>query len=358
MSALIPRPGLSYCPKDVTTLMNGQLHDLGVCVVTVTYGQRWKYLALVLSEVVRHHPAICSIVVVDNGCIEPVVDHIAHQPWCNRVMVVRLSENQGSAGGFRAGLEAANRTGADLIWLLDDDNRPHEGALGRLLAAYHFLNDDPNNLLLCLRRDRQELVRAAATGAPVEFVPNSFFGIHVNTLWKRILTRLKPEHGSRRMRFPLTQIGYAPYGGLLMSRKWIAAVGLPDARYFAYADDHEFTQRITRAGGRIFLCAVSEVEDLETSWNRSYRKGPIMFWDLASSTRIYYGVRNRVALEASYRSSNLLYGLNLVCGIGIFALWAMAVGRSPVFMARRFQLIVRAVTDGLAGSLGKRDDLV
>jgi hypothetical protein len=142
-----------------------------------------------------------------------------------------------------------------------------------------------------------------------------------------------------------------------MARTWIETVGLPDVRYFTYADDHEYTQRITRAGGRIFLCSDAEIEDLETSWNRTRRRGPILFWDLAPTARIYYGVRNRVALESSLRSSGLLYGLNMVCGLGVYTLWAIAVGRRPNFLMRRLKLIVRAIGDGLAGRLGKRDDL-
>lgn len=54
--------------------------------------------------------------------------------------MVKLDRNYGSTLGYRAGLERHLSDGCDLIWLLDDDNKPSPDALERLLLARECLN--------------------------------------------------------------------------------------------------------------------------------------------------------------------------------------------------------------------------
>ena len=73
-----------------------------------------------------------------------------------------------------------------------------------------------------------------------------------------------------------------PYGGLFFHRSIIDIIGLPDTNYFLYGDDFDFSYRITKKGGKIFLVTQSVIEDLEKSLTSSIpenaaRKG----WSLA-----------------------------------------------------------------------------
>lgn len=76
-------------------------------------------------------------IVVDNGNGETLSERLAGLPrrhgWCT---VVRLRENRGGAGAFRAGMMAALRRGADFVWLLDDDAAVDAGTLPGLLAEF------------------------------------------------------------------------------------------------------------------------------------------------------------------------------------------------------------------------------
>ena len=47
-----------------------------------------------------------------------------------RLKVIYLDENTGSAGGYKLGLEEAYKCNeCEFIWLLDDDNKPQKDSL-------------------------------------------------------------------------------------------------------------------------------------------------------------------------------------------------------------------------------------
>ena len=162
-----------------------------VCVVTVTYGRRWHLLRQVLHELVSHHEKISKIIVVDNDLAEPISELVNESGWAPKVNVVRLGHNAGSAGGFGAGLQAGMQSGARLLWLLDDDNRPRPGALDRLLFAYSMMGEDPSVLLQSYRGDRYQYVVAATEGRFVGIIPNSFQGLHVGNIPLKLLNQFR-----------------------------------------------------------------------------------------------------------------------------------------------------------------------
>jgi len=326
-----------------------------VAAILVTYGDRWHLLRRVLGELLQHHESLRHVIVVDNASRGIRVDDLDTRSAGPEVIVVRLPENLGSAAGFKAGLEAAHdQTEADLFWLLDDDNLPESGGLEALLQTFAQLGNDPLNSMLAMRPNRREYVSAAHGQGTVAIAMNSFMGLHLNKIAARLARR-----SPMRPQAP-TKVGYAPYGGLLLHRSWIARVGLPDESYFVYADDFEFTSRIVAAGGRIVLCPSSQIKDLETSWHLG---GARRFHWMAPETdpgRVYYSMRNRVALERRrFVSSTPLYLVNaatfvtlrLVPGVA----YHLAISRCPGRVWRRVRLLIRAVRDGWTGRLGRVD---
>ena len=119
-----------------------------VTVVTVTYGERRALLHQVLDALPAQ--GVSRAVVVDNGARWPVKDELA-AAYGDFVDVVEMGRNTGSAGGFAAGIQRALETGAEFIWLLDDDNRPVPDCLAALSAAYQELRGQhPADLLAVL----------------------------------------------------------------------------------------------------------------------------------------------------------------------------------------------------------------
>ncbi len=325
------------------------------CVVTVTYGDRFHLLRDVIDA--AFEAGAGTVVVVDNGAAPASRVGIDREKQArgDRLEVVRLSENLGSAGGFKAGLEKAQRRAeCEFIWLLDDDNAPRPDALLRLWHAYSVLGADPGNTLLSLRRNQKEQVLAATCGVPVNIAPNTFLGFDLKQvpakLWRR-LVRAGP--GEEPVRFPLVSVGYAPYGGFFFHRGWLDRVGLPDERLYLYGDDHEFTLRFVRAGGRIYLCATSEVVDLETSWHHKPVASRPWVSPEADERRAYYGLRNRVQLEKAFVSSRIAYWTNVSAYLGFLLVAGLLRERRPGHFVRRARLLLRALQDGRDDRLGK-----
>ncbi|MDK2861142.1 MAG: hypothetical protein PWQ37_3063 [Candidatus Petromonas sp.] len=124
-----------------------------VCVVTVTYGNRFHLLKQVIDAALNE--GVYKIIVVDNNSeVESRNKLMEYEKLLNgKIKVLYLDDNYGSAGGFKKGLEEAyNDSECEFIWLLDDDNYPMNGSLKNLLDFWHSLKIENRHLSreLCL----------------------------------------------------------------------------------------------------------------------------------------------------------------------------------------------------------------
>jgi GT2 family glycosyltransferase len=202
-----------------------------ICAVVVTH-ERLALLRECLAALREQTRPPDRILVVDNASGDGTAEFLASQ---DDVETLRLDENVGGAGGFHAGLRKAHAEGADWAWLMDDDTIPRPDALERLLEP-----DDPAAIL-----------RASVA------------------VWRD--GRLHPmnEPGFERERIePLIEaaprrtlpLRVATFVSLLVHRDTVDRFGLPEARYFIWSDDIEYTARVTRGGGRAILVVDSVVE--------------------------------------------------------------------------------------------------
>lgn len=322
-----------------------------VTVVTVTYGERRALLRQVLDALPAQ--GVGRAVVVDNGARWPVKDELA-AAYGDFVDVVEMGRNTGSAGGFAAGVQRALKTGAEYIWLLDDDNRPAPECLAALSAAYQDLSGQHSADLLAVLAFRPEHQADVAAGVPLRYVNprrNSFRGFHVLDIpykfWRRTRWGRPSASGGLPARVDL---GVAPYSGLFFHRALVERFGLPRADFVLYADDAEFTYRLTHAGGRIALITAATIKDLESSWN--LRDGASSSFGVllkqGSDFRVYYGTRNGVFFSVYCRGRDTwMFRLNRWAYMGSLAVLARITGRTD-----RYRLVAEAVRDGLAARLG------
>ncbi len=322
-----------------------------VTVVTVTYGERRALLRQVLDSLPAQ--GVSRAVVVDNGARWPVKEELA-AAYGDFAQVVEMGRNTGSAGGFAAGLQRALETGAEYIWLLDDDNRPAPDCLAALGAAYQDLRWQHSADLLAVLAFRPEHQADVAAGVPLRYVtprPNSFLDFHVLDIpykfWRRTPWGRPRPRGTLPARVDLV---IAPYSGLFFHRALVERFGLPRADFVLYADDSEYSHRLVRAGGRLALIPAACIEDLESSWNVRQHRGSSfgVLLGQGSDLRVYYGTRNRVYFDAHYRAhERLVFALNRWVYLAALAGLARFRGRCA-----RLALIREAVRDGLAGRLG------
>ena len=325
-----------------------------VCVVTVTYGNRWRFLQQVIARVLRFAEVV-KVIVVDNASDFLVLKE-AQNLQDGRLTVLTNTENQGSAGGYKQGIEFAHQNvDADLIWLLDDDNLPEENALKILLENWDKIpggNDE--KALFCLRADRKPHVKIAQGENPNRYylVPNNFLGFSLPRVFNNQFLKLSDRLINKKPFKNRVKIPYVPYGGLLLHKMMIAKIGYPNENFFLYVDDSEYTYRITESGGTIWLIPESKIIDIDQSQGIGYQKkifasALLDGWNF----RIYYHVRNRMFFYSRTAAKNrFMFKLNKLLYLNWLKFISIISSKQ-----NQYKKLLAAVDAGLKGHLGKAD---
>lgn len=318
-------------------------------IVTVTYSDRLVYLQRLIEQAFAFEQ-ITRVVVVSNASSAPL-DQLTSR-WPGQVRIIRLEQNTGSANGYAVGLEAALAEGARYIWMMDDDNAPTASAVRLLHEELATLGEAvglQRAAVLGFRPSQQEDI---ARGVPRRFITqprSSYFGFHVAQLPYKLWRRLpwgRPKGTPPRA----VDLPFAPYGGMLAHRSLYEAIGLPLRELVLYADDTEYTRRITAMGGRLRLVTDALIDELELSWNiKAHTRNIYEAFLLGDSDfRAYYTARNQAWFDTYvWAASPWLYRLNR----RIFLALLRHVARRQS-APDRLRLIEQAIRDGESRTLG------
>jgi len=328
-----------------------------VCAVIVTYGNRFHLLRQVMDACYKED--VDKIIIVDNASEQNSRDKLKDYEIKNkeRLKVIYLDENTGSAGGYKRGLEEAYKCNeCDFIWLLDDDNKPQKDSLKVLKEFWNRLDEENKKekiSLLSYRPDRVQYKEAIMTNNPdlVLGRKNSFLGFHILDLPKKVMRVIKRKMGMQTFtenpNIKSGKVAVAPYGGMFFHKNLINTIGYPREEFFVYADDHEWSYRITKNNGNIFLILDSVLEDIDTSWNISNKKEH-SFQIIAKGNpfRVYYSIRNRIVFEIeNLVTNNLIYFINQK----IFKFLVKNARNNK----KSLEVFDKAIYDGLNKKLGK-----
>jgi GT2 family glycosyltransferase len=322
-----------------------------VGVLIVTYGNRWQFLEKVLKRVLSFKQ-VTQVIVVNNAAEYNVSDKVKDIGDA-RVIIINNTENEGSAGGYKAALTyGMENTTANYFWFLDDDNLPDEGALTQLLAEWPNIEGANNKkALFCLREDRVQHVRIAKGEDPDRYlVPNNFMGFNVFRIFANQYYKLTKKFKTDRPYQKRVSIPYVPYGGLLLHRQMAEDIGYPDERMFLYVDDSEYTYRITQNKGTIWLIPACKVVDIDKSQGLDYKQKFFHSQLLDQwNFRTYYHIRNRMFFYANnFISSSMIFKLNKTLYLGYLKIISLLSSKS-----NEYKKLLVAVNDGLSGNLGK-----
>ncbi|SDB72911.1 glycosyltransferase family 2 protein [Belnapia rosea] len=198
-----------------------------VCAVVLTYNRRELLDECLRSIAAQSH--VCDrVIVVDNASTDGTAEMLA-ECWRSKVDAHVLEQNIGAAGGFNLGMRLAYRTGADYIWVMDDDVMPEPDALEKLLAAASVLasrNIAPSFLTSILR-------------SPVGHLTNvPEIDRHTNPL--------QYENWPDLLDHKLVPVIRAALASNLLPRSTLEQYGLPIADMFIWGEDTEFTLRVAQ----------------------------------------------------------------------------------------------------------------
>lgn len=243
-----------------------------VVAVVVTYNRK-----KLLIECVRHLEAQsvnCDILIIDNASSDGTADALSN--YSQKVIYINTGKNLGGAGGFSFGIKKAVELGYDYLWILDDDTMPSTTALecflkrsNELEGKYGYLSSKvlwKDNSVCVMNRQKK-------------------------TKWKKIKDFDAPQ-----------KIQYASFVSLFIEATTVRHVGLPYKEFFIWADDWEYTRRISKKYPCYYI-----PESIVNHWCISNVGADIVTTDISRVERFKYMYRNDVTMYRQDGIEGLFY---------------------------------------------------
>lgn len=332
-----------------------------VFAIVVTYGDRYHLLEQSIDALFKQQ--VSRVIVVDNRSHTSSYEQLRNleKNLRGKLKVIHLEENTGSAGGYKIGLQNAYACeDCKFIWLLDDDNRPKEGALNALIDFWQKLAEEDKEhriALMSYREDREIYKEVILKNLPNLVIgrTNSFLGFHVCEIPAVLIRRIKKRYVQKLNGKDLGNkitgtVSAVPFGGMFFHKALLNEIGYPNQDLYLYSDDWDFSYRITHKGGKIIMLLNSVIEDLQKSWHRKNKESlfKIYLLDDLEDFRLYYYVRNRIYFEKKHLVTNpVIYCFNRLTLLSTVLIFGFIKKRNNL------RIIKKAVRDGNKGELGR-----
>jgi GT2 family glycosyltransferase len=189
----------------------------------------WKDTIACLQSLEHQDYRRLKVVVVDNASSDDSVARIKEA--FPDVVLLDAGGNLGFAGGCNVGIRAALASGADLVWLLNNDTIAPPDTLTQLVAATHDVKVGITGTVLRYMRD-PSAVQAWGGG---KIFP-----------WMGYAT-----HFMEPARFGANT--FLTFASVLIRKELFLDIGLMDEGYFMYFDDADFCFRARRAGWKLAI---------------------------------------------------------------------------------------------------------
>lgn len=271
---------------------------VSVAGVVVTFNRLEKLKTVIASIEAQTHP-VETLFIIDNASTDGTAEFLAGLETTVPHEIVTMSTNSGGAGGFSEGMRRGYASGADHVWIMDDDCYPKPDALASLVAGF----DD------AVAELGGDVPFACSV---VEFTDGSICEMNnpVTTWdWGRLLVK-----GQRNV-----MVTACSFVSVLIPRWAIAEYGLPYAEYFIWFDDREYTLRLTARCPGVQVLDSVVVHDMGD--NRGVNFAMV---DRKSLWKFAYGVRNEASWQLHHRG--VLYFLEF--GARLFV--SLHRGRVPL----------------------------
>lgn len=294
-----------------------------VCAVVVTYNRK-AMLKKCLDALISQTRKPDHILVIDNasndGTFEMVKEHFSE------VEIVRLSENQGGAGGFYEGIKEAYEKAYDWIWIMDDDAIPETNALEKLLS-YAGVAD----VLVPVKVDSQK--KRYGCG-----------------MWRLRYVNINLDNEEKE-NSNLIPIELFSFVGPLFKREVIERIGFPRKDFFISADDWEWALRIKYGGLRVYAVPSAIIFHEYGKPRHVKRWGRSSIRDSQPPWKYYYGTRNMyLMLNSIPRFERILARIILVL---LFVRWSLGDILYEPDWRKRIRYRILGLWHGILGKTGK-----
>lgn len=250
-----------------------------IAAIVVTYNRK-KLLKQCIKKLQRQTKQL-DILIIDNASTDGTKELFKYNK--NNVFYFNTGSNLGGAGGFSYGIKKAVEQGYEYLWILDDDTMPTETALEMLMV-----------------KDKELMGKYGFLSSKVLWKDDSIctMNIQKNTKWKQI-SNFDSEQ----------TIQYASFVSLFIRADTVKRVGLPYKEFFIWADDWEYTRRISKTEKCYYVpssivhhwCSsnvganiITVDKDRMDRFKYMYRNDVVMYRQDGIEGRIYLTIRNIV----------------------------------------------------------------
>jgi GT2 family glycosyltransferase len=294
-----------------------------IAAIFATMNRKATALACVRALAEQTHPPDL-VIVADNVSSDGTADALEDLTSLPFPLIVhRMSENKGNAGGIVDAMELAFARDMDAVWILDDDSWPRPDTLQKLLEipraddeVIHPIQIDPTTKDLTWPMQ----VHDPASG------------------WQTI-------HSLREFDNKTTLVTRNNWTGSLVPRSVRDKVGPVMGSLFIRGEDEEYPWRFQQAGvsQRAVVASILDHPGPPFLQRISFLGKTIYFEPGLSDWKLYYKVRNMVWLQRRKRGP--------LAALALFLAYLAIVSRHDG--AHRIPLLMEASLDALRSRLGR-----
>lgn len=238
-----------------------------IAAIVVTYNR--KVLLKECIQKLQAQTQPLDILIIDNASTDGTGD--LFEKCSDNLHYYNTGSNLGGAGGFSYGIKIAVEKGYQYLWILDDDTMPTSTALEKLVEEDRRLNSNYGFLSSkALWKDESICT----------------MNIQKKTKWEKV-----KNFESEQL------VQYASFVSLYIKAETVKEVGLPYKEFFIWADDWEYTRRISKSSKCYFV-----PDSVVHHWCNSNVGANIITADVDRLDRFKYMYRNDVVM---YRQDGL-----------------------------------------------------
>jgi GT2 family glycosyltransferase len=245
--------------------MHTEVNIIKINCVVVTYN-RLSLLKECIEAVLSQTFPVAKLIIVNNASTDETKKYLdsLSDPIFE---IINLTKNTGGSGGFNMGIKKAMAFSGDWTWLMDDDTIPLPNALEELINRLDIVK---NVGFLCSK------------------VLYSDGSIHLMNI-----TTPRTLHNTVYLEYiekGVLLVETCSFVSCLINNAAIKVVGFPITDFFIWADDVEYTGRITNSGFfGMFVWSSYVIHKTLRNYNVSIQDATKdVFW------KFYYGERNNV----------------------------------------------------------------
>ena len=191
-----------------------------VIAIVVTYNRK-ELLKESIKALLKQEYKNCNILIVDNASTDGTYEYIQNYIDGTKVIYKNTGFNIGGAGGFNFGMKEAYKIGCDFMWLMDDDCIVHNDSLTKLIEADKELKENYGFL-----------------SSKVLWKDSSICKMNIQK--KNLIKKVNNWKETRQ------KVIMATFVSFFIKSEIVKNMGLPIKDFFIWADDIEYSRRISR----------------------------------------------------------------------------------------------------------------